>query len=277
MKKSVKSKLGFTLIELLVVIAIIAILAAILFPVFAQAREKARQTSCSSNMRQIGLAVMQYLQDYDGNYPMVYAAYSSDNGAFGATGADVQLQPYIKNGAQVANNNGNLYGGVWSCPSAAIPNQTSHYHFRQDLFSASWTIGNSGFASGNETMVGAPANKIMMIEGGMQGKTATQNSVGIQFYTDIWAGWDDFGKAHSDGSDINPGRHDCDIQGAPAGGWDSCELFPRYRHTSMANFLFLDGHVKAKRKGSLNWYRDIFIGRMDEGTASPGWMGPADS
>jgi prepilin-type processing-associated H-X9-DG protein/prepilin-type N-terminal cleavage/methylation domain-containing protein len=60
---------GFTLIELLVIIAIIAILAAILFPVFAQAREKARQTSCLSNQKQIGLALMQYLQDYDEQFP----------------------------------------------------------------------------------------------------------------------------------------------------------------------------------------------------------------
>src|SRR5438552_4097577 len=60
---------GFTLIELLVVIAIIAILAAILFPVFAQAREKARQISCVSNQKQIGTATMMYIQDYDELFP----------------------------------------------------------------------------------------------------------------------------------------------------------------------------------------------------------------
>src|SRR5690348_3498076 len=59
---------GFTLIELLVVIAIIAILAAILFPVFAQAREKARQTACLSNLKQIGLGTMMYAEDYDETY-----------------------------------------------------------------------------------------------------------------------------------------------------------------------------------------------------------------
>ena len=62
-------KRGFTLIELLVVIAIIAILAAILFPVFAKAREKARQTSCLSNLRQIGTAILSYAQDNDEQYP----------------------------------------------------------------------------------------------------------------------------------------------------------------------------------------------------------------
>ncbi len=65
-------KRGFTLIELLVVIAIIAILAAILFPVFARAREKARQSSCLSNVKQIGVAVQMYIQDYDGAYPAYY-------------------------------------------------------------------------------------------------------------------------------------------------------------------------------------------------------------
>ena len=63
---------GFTLIELLVVIAIIAILAAILFPVFARAREKARQASCSSNQKQIALGILMYAQDYDEAFPGFY-------------------------------------------------------------------------------------------------------------------------------------------------------------------------------------------------------------
>src|SRR5476649_1960479 len=63
-------KSGFTLIELLVVIAIIAILASILFPVFARARENARRASCQSNMKQLGLGMMQYVQDYDERFPL---------------------------------------------------------------------------------------------------------------------------------------------------------------------------------------------------------------
>jgi prepilin-type N-terminal cleavage/methylation domain-containing protein/prepilin-type processing-associated H-X9-DG protein len=93
---------GFTLIELLVVIAIIAILAAILFPVFAQAREKARQTTCLSNLKQIGLGVMMYAQDYDEAYPSA-SVYGDADGvdSWHAQGSGRQIKdlivPYTKN------------------------------------------------------------------------------------------------------------------------------------------------------------------------------------
>jgi prepilin-type N-terminal cleavage/methylation domain-containing protein/prepilin-type processing-associated H-X9-DG protein len=95
---------GFTLIELLVVIAIIAILAAILFPVFAQAREKARQSACLSNLKQIGTAVMLYTQDYEESYPL-YADHPKHTTYWYDT-----INPYIK----AANNRGSVY----FCPSA---------------------------------------------------------------------------------------------------------------------------------------------------------------
>jgi prepilin-type N-terminal cleavage/methylation domain-containing protein/prepilin-type processing-associated H-X9-DG protein len=85
---------GFTLIELLVVIAIIAILAAILFPVFARARENARRASCLSNLKQIGLGMAQYTQDYDEHYPV----YFPGNGISGARpyGWADAISPYVK-------------------------------------------------------------------------------------------------------------------------------------------------------------------------------------
>ena len=82
---------GFTLIELLVVIAIIAILAAILFPVFAKAREKARQTSCLSNIKQIAIALLQYAQDYDERLFALYPDYQ------GGLYAHQNLMPYVNN------------------------------------------------------------------------------------------------------------------------------------------------------------------------------------
>src|SRR5580704_11355479 len=82
---------GFTLIELLVVIAIIAILAAILFPVFAKVREKARQTACLSNVKQLGLAFAQYSQDYDEKYPNGINSYSPPGAGWGG-----QVYSYVK-------------------------------------------------------------------------------------------------------------------------------------------------------------------------------------
>ena len=95
-----RKKSAFTLIELLVVIAIIAILAAILFPVFARAREKARTTSCLSNMKQIGMATMQYVQDNNEGYPQ--------RGQFNVSPPIYWtqfIQPYLKS------------NDVWKCPS----------------------------------------------------------------------------------------------------------------------------------------------------------------
>jgi len=89
-------KKGFTLIELLVVIAIIAILAAILFPVFAQAREKARQTTCLSNSKQIGTAVQMYMSDYDETLPLSWGNQPPWGWTNCEYGIQTALQPYTK-------------------------------------------------------------------------------------------------------------------------------------------------------------------------------------
>ncbi|MGV3720995.1 MAG: DUF1559 domain-containing protein [Actinomycetota bacterium] len=130
-KRASSDSKGFTLIELLVVIAIIAILAAILFPVFAKAREAARSTSCKSNLKQIGLAVNMYKQDYDeqlafhvnGQTSWVWAGN-------GATYWGFNYLPYTKNQA------------LWACPSAKTPETKFN------------SYGLSGFLDGSATTPG---------------------------------------------------------------------------------------------------------------------------
>ncbi|MDR3710279.1 MAG: DUF1559 domain-containing protein [Capsulimonadaceae bacterium] len=114
-QSSVNRRGAFTLIELLVVIAIIAILAAILFPVFATAREKARQTACLSNMKQLGLGVVQYMQDYDECPP---CGLSQSNQPLGWAG---QIYPYIK-----AKN-------AYVCPSDLTVSPSSSYVYNRNI------------------------------------------------------------------------------------------------------------------------------------------------
>jgi prepilin-type N-terminal cleavage/methylation domain-containing protein len=118
-----RKRRAFTLIELLVVIAIIAILAAILFPVFARARENARRASCMSNLKQLGLGMMMYVQDYDGRFPSVAFALDEKlpcpNGV-GSCNSNwaIRIYPYVKS-VQVFNcpSDTNAWKGDGSGPT----------------------------------------------------------------------------------------------------------------------------------------------------------------
>jgi prepilin-type N-terminal cleavage/methylation domain-containing protein/prepilin-type processing-associated H-X9-DG protein len=143
---------GFTLIELLVVIAIIAILAAILFPVFAQARESARKTSCLNNCKQMGTAIQMYIQDWDGWYPLAWFD-------FGENGFDVALFPYIKNKQ------------VYECPSNPVtPSNWKGYTMgplpRSYALNGDLTarVVSGRRAGVSESMVQFPANTILITE-----------------------------------------------------------------------------------------------------------------
>ncbi len=164
---SAAKRKGFTLIELLVVIAIIAILAAILFPVFARARENARRASCQSNLKQIALGVFQYTQDYDEKYPMNYwgttlvlapatpagtpgLTFRFDSGSGTNTGYFVtwmdMIFPYVKSTQ------------IFVCPSVGVAPPSPSYGYNRE-------IGNSaGAATGGDSLASVErASEIVML------------------------------------------------------------------------------------------------------------------
>ena len=138
---------AFTLIELLVVIAIIAILAAILFPVFAQAREKARAAACQSNTKQLAMALMLYAQDYDDTYFGFY------------TGIDrkILLYPYTKSGTTNADTS---VSQAWFCPSTKNRNLEAGYGFNTLINFQPMAVFST------------PAQKVMLCDTGMKDTTA---------------------------------------------------------------------------------------------------------
>ncbi|HZP83477.1 MAG TPA: DUF1559 domain-containing protein [Chthonomonadaceae bacterium] len=248
-----RTKAGFTLIELLVVIAIIAILAAILFPVFAQARAKARHATCLSNMKQIGLGVLMYTQDWDEAGPPKRDFL--DNSAW-FSGKELiwkdAILPYIKSGGRPYNN-GETYttagnGGIFQCleNSASWSNQpavywgfgpttpgdeTSRYprsyainaHAghnegnREGAFFPEITPGPTVNPGGSLALLQKPAETIMIAETRM-------------FFPEIW----DSAMAFM-----------CTPDGIPAGGQPTGCI--QGHHSGLTNFTFFDGHVKAVR------------------------------
>jgi prepilin-type N-terminal cleavage/methylation domain-containing protein/prepilin-type processing-associated H-X9-DG protein len=213
---------GFTLIELLVVIAIIAILAAILFPVFARAREKARQTSCLSNEKQLALAALMYRTDYDGRIFWWYQ-WSGNNVYFWWE----MMQPYVKNGQiffcpSAPTEAGSLFGAPGQ-PCYTWPNVC---HYTPLWWASCWywdpmgngecALGGGGITNGrctcarnaHEAAYPRPAQSTLYIEGGCA---------------------------------QNPANLNCAVTGFS--GWDPNDT-KTYRHNGGFNVAFLDGHSK---------------------------------
>jgi prepilin-type N-terminal cleavage/methylation domain-containing protein/prepilin-type processing-associated H-X9-DG protein len=252
---------AFTLIELLVVIAIIAILAAILFPVFAQAREKARSATCISNQKQIANALMMYVQDYDEVYPQ---AEYGDGGAFGPQQQWYEMVwPYIKIGDRYTDAAGISYswgnGGVYRCPTHADPNQGQVYGLHMDLFPRNY--GGGTWATHSMAAVDAPAEKIFMVEKGRNGQTWSVPYYGTyEWDWTAWVGLDRAtGQVQRDGSEIAVSREGDDFRNDNANWWAQCGMLPRYRHSSTTNVLFGDGHAKTFPKNGIMWYKNVFI------------------
>lgn len=155
---------GFTLIELLVVIAIIAILAAILFPVFARAREKARQSSCLSNLKQLMLGMMQYVQDYDEKFPNTLWG-EGNSGVSGSVRWWIAIYPYVRN-VQIyecpSNGSTRSVWSNWLSPPFDVSPLRINYGYNELIgnVSGGLKLGNLGFPA--ETLVMADCTSLWL-------------------------------------------------------------------------------------------------------------------
>ena len=216
---------GFTLIELLVVIAIIAILAAILFPVFAKAREKARQVSCASNLRQMSNAFAMYTQDFDEKFPRASDAPSGIRWMH-------RLMPYVKNTQ------------IFVCPSrsqfgftGAV--STSGGYGSNSLFLDEWLPGGATGGGMSMATIASPAETIMVAESCWNGRFRIRPDGANAA---VWALPNSF-VWNLSGVNIGP----VTPPGAPCTNLAGSPLEYRldWRHSERSNFMFVDGHVKS--------------------------------
>jgi prepilin-type N-terminal cleavage/methylation domain-containing protein/prepilin-type processing-associated H-X9-DG protein len=227
-------KHAFTLIELLVVIAIIAILAAILFPVFARARESARRTSCLSNLKQIGLGFMQYTQDYDEAYPL--SSFPANNVSW-----TLSTQPYMKS-LQLYRCPSDT-GARWNTPVAP---PAANYYTTSYIMSA-WIAGTARYA--RLSAMPSPASVIILADAN------TDQAQRDHFHPFYWT---------SD-PDMAPSAFMTGITWDAAKG-ETRELALR-RHLETFNAMYADGHVKASRWSQV-WFQDPARGIL-EGAFDP--------
>jgi prepilin-type N-terminal cleavage/methylation domain-containing protein/prepilin-type processing-associated H-X9-DG protein len=256
-------KNGFTLIELLVVIAIIAILASILFPVFARARENARRSSCQSNLKQIGLGLIQYAQDYDERIPR--ATYGPDTGGSDATARYKWMDaiyPYVKSeqlfncpsDPQEPGNDSSTWGGATGIdPVTASPAKNHAYKFRDQYSYGSYGLnaayngyGTAPFyANGNQVTVTPPHNTALPAVLAPSttvwvGEVFPRKATGFQgqFAWSVIANAPTIATRKDGMRFLNPTSE------VPS------SLMVE-RHLSMTNVLYVDGHVKAHKLEAL--------------------------